>query len=68
MLNKFFRKSYDVGDKVKKYGKPGRSTDDKIIRCVRFSSRVTEATDTQSEYIIFIALPLLQWLRERASV
>ena len=42
----FFRKSYGLGDKVKKYGRTGRTTDDKIIWCVRFACSVTEAIDT----------------------
>jgi len=29
---------------------------------------ITEAIVTQSEYVILIALPRQQWLRERASV
>jgi hypothetical protein len=28
---------------------------------------ITEATNTHSEYVIFIAFTLQQWLRERAS-
>ena len=29
---------------------------------------ITKATDTHSEYVILIAFPLQQWLRERASM
>jgi hypothetical protein len=29
---------------------------------------ITKATDTPSEYVILIAFPLQQWLRERASL
>ena len=42
-------------------------TDDKIKRYVRFAYSVTEATDTHSEYVTLIAVPLQQWLGERAS-
>jgi hypothetical protein len=35
---------------------------------MRFACWLTKATDTQSEYIIRIAFPLQQWLRERASM
>ena len=31
-------------------------------------SWVPKATDTRSEYVIFIAFPLQQWLHERAPV
>jgi hypothetical protein len=30
--------------------------------------RITKATDTHSEYVIFIAFPWQQWLGERASM
>jgi hypothetical protein len=34
---------------------------------MRFACWITKATDTRSEYIILIAFPRQQWLRERAS-
>ena len=37
-----------------------------IIRYMRFVCWITEATNTHSECVILIALPLQQWLRERA--
>jgi hypothetical protein len=37
------------------------------IRRMRFACWVTKATDTHSEYVILIAFPRQQWLRERAS-
>ena len=33
-----------------------------------FASWLTKATDTHSAYAIFVALPLQQWLRERAKM
>jgi hypothetical protein len=36
--------------------------------CMRVAFRITEATNTPSEYVILIAFPLLEWLRERAAV
>jgi hypothetical protein len=33
---------------------------------MRFACWITKATDTHSEYVIFIAFPQQQWLRERA--
>ena len=38
------------------------------IRRMRIEYWITKATDTHSEYIILISFPLLQWLRERASI
>jgi len=35
---------------------------------MRIASRIPKATKTHSEYVIPIAFPLQQWLRERASV
>ena len=35
---------------------------------MRFGCWITEATDTDSEYVIYIAFPLQQWLHERASL
>jgi hypothetical protein len=35
---------------------------------VRFAYWVTKATYTHSEYVLFIAFPLQQWLHERASL
>ena len=51
-----------------KYGTAGQATDDNIIRRMRFACWITKATDTHSEYVILIAFPRQQWLRERASV
>jgi hypothetical protein len=38
------------------------------IWCLRIACCVAMATDTHSEYVIIKALPLQQWLRERASM
>ena len=38
------------------------------IRRMRFACWISEDPDTHSEYIIFIALPWKEWLRERALV
>jgi hypothetical protein len=51
---------------VEKYGRARQATDDNIIRRMRFACWITKATDTHSEYIILIAFPWEQWLRERA--
>jgi hypothetical protein len=53
---------------VEKYVRAGQATDETIIPCMRFSCWVTNATDTHTEYSIFIAFPRQQWLLERSSV
>ena len=47
---------------------PDRPTNDSIIRRLRFAWRIPRATDTHSEYVIHVAFPLQQWLREQAPV
>jgi hypothetical protein len=69
MFSNFFsRKSCRLWDNVEKYGTARQATDDNIIRRMRFTCWITTATDTHSEYVILIAFPQQQWLRERASV
>jgi hypothetical protein len=53
---------------VEKYGTVGQATDGNIIRRMRFAWWITKATDSHSEYVILIALPRKQWLRERAAM
>jgi hypothetical protein len=50
------------------YGTARQATDDNIIWCMRFACWITKATDTHSEYVICMASPVQQWLRERAFV
>jgi len=38
------------------------------IRRISFACWVNRATDTNSEYVIVIALPVQQWLHESASI
>jgi hypothetical protein len=64
----FFRKSCRLWDNVEKYGRARQATGDNIIRRMRFACWITKATDTHSEYVILIAFPRQQWLRERASI
>jgi len=40
---------------VEKYGTSRGATDDNKIRCMCFAWWVTKATETHSEYLIFIA-------------
>jgi len=54
---------------VKKYRiTAGQATDDNMTLRMRFTHWLTKATNTHSEYVILIAFPLQQWLRERASM
>jgi hypothetical protein len=56
-----------VYQNVEKYGTAGQTTDDNIIRYMRFACWVTKATETHSECVTLIAFPRQQRLRERAS-
>jgi hypothetical protein len=38
------------------------------IRNMRIACWIPDVTDTHSEYVILMALPLQQWLHERASM
>ena len=63
-----FRKSYRLWDRVEKYGSAGQATNDSIMQSIHSAYRLINTTDTHSEYVILIAFPLLQYLRERASI
>jgi hypothetical protein len=43
---------------VEKYGRARRVTADNIVWRMRFACWMSKATDTQLEYVIFIALPV----------
>jgi hypothetical protein len=45
---------------VEKYDRGGQATYDNITGRMRFTYCIIEATDTNSEHVIFIAFPLLQ--------
>ena len=51
-----------------KYAKARQATDDSKTRRMRIACQVAKATVTHSEYVIHIAFPRQQWLRERASI
>ena len=53
---------------MEKYVRHGHVTDDNITRHMRFACWIPKATNTHSEYVIFIAFPLQQWLYERVSM
>ena len=62
-----FRKSCILWDNMEKHciGKQAR---DDIIRRMRFAGWIPKATDTHSEYVIFIAFPPQHWFYERVSM
>jgi hypothetical protein len=62
----FSRKSCRLWDNVEKYGTARQATDGNITRRMRFACWIRHATNTHSEYVIFIAFPRRQWLCERA--
>jgi len=62
------RKSCLLWDNLERYCRGGQTTYDNIIRRMRIPCWITEATKSYSEYIIFIAFPLQQWLHERSSM
>jgi hypothetical protein len=64
----FFLKIVPFMRYVEKYGRAWQVTDDNTTRRMRFACRITKATDTHSEYVILIAFPRQQWLRERVSM
>jgi len=53
---------------LEKYATAGQATDDNMIRRMRFGCWITKATNTHSEYVTLLSLPLQQWLHERASM
>jgi hypothetical protein len=62
-----FRKLCGLWDNAKKIiVEPDRSQ--MKIWSLRFECWVPKATNTQSEYVIFISFPLQQWLQQRASM
>jgi len=62
----FFRKSYRLLDNVEKYCQARQATDDHMAYA-RYIL-VPKATNTHSEYVILVGLPLQKLLHERPSV
>jgi hypothetical protein len=63
----FFRKSCSLWDNVEKYGTARHVADGSIVRRMHKACWVTKSSDTHSEYVILLAFPWQQWLRERAQ-
>ena len=64
---KFFPYIVPFMRKFGKYGRARQVTDAYKTERVRFACWMTKATDTHSEYVIFIVVARQQWLRERYS-
>jgi hypothetical protein len=64
----FIRISYRLWGNVEKYVTARQTTDDSIIRRMRFACWITTATSAHSAYLILIAFPRQQRLRERAWI
>ena len=52
---------------LKKHGTAQQATDDNTIQRMHSVCRITKATNTNSEYVNFIAFPLQKRLNERVS-
>jgi hypothetical protein len=59
-----FRKSYRVCGRLEESGTTGQATHDNL----RIAYWIPKGTSTHSEYVMLVAFPMQQWLRERASV
>ena len=64
----FSRKTHRLWENVDNYCTAGHATGDETIWRMRFAWSVPKATNTHSEYVILIAFPLHQWLREHISM
>jgi hypothetical protein len=53
---------------VEEYGRAREATDNNIIRRMRIAGWIPKATNTYTEYVIFIVFPLQQRLHLRASI
>jgi hypothetical protein len=68
MYNNVFPKIVSLWGNVEKHGRARQATGGNIIRRMRFACWITKATDTHLEYVILIAFPRQQWLRECSSM
>ena len=53
---------------MEQYGRARQATDDNITRRKRIACCIPKATDKHTEYVILIAFPRQQWLRESAPM
>ena len=64
----FFLKVVPFMRKCEKYGTPRQAADGNMKWNMRIACWLIKATDTHSEFVIIIAFPRQQRLRERASI
>jgi hypothetical protein len=57
MNNNIFQKSFRLWDNVEQYGTAREAIDMNIAQRMRIAGCITQAKDTHSEYVIFIAFP-----------
>jgi hypothetical protein len=60
----FPRKSLRLLDNVEKYDRDRQATYNNIIRRMRTACCIPNATNARSQYVIIIAFPQQQWLRD----
>ena len=53
---------------MEKYSRARQAADDSIMRRMHPACWLPKATNTHSEYVLLIAFPPQQWLRERPSM
>jgi len=68
LFNTLFPKIVPFGGNVKRYGRTRLVTEENVMWRTRFTCWITKAADKHSEYLILIAFPRQQSLRERASI
>jgi len=68
IFNKFFWISCRLWGNVEKHGTARQVTDEDITLRMHIACWITKTTNTHSEYVIFIALPLQRWSRERSWI
>ena len=66
MFSNVSRNSCHSWDNVEKYARARQTTDDNIIRRMRYACCITKATNVHSEYIILPVFPQRQCLRKSA--
>ena len=67
-FNDFFLKATPFMRYVKKYCSAEEITDENTLRRKHFVRCVTQATNTHLDYVILIAFPIQERLRERSSI
>ena len=53
---------------MEKYCRAGQATDESITPLKHIAFWIPKATNTHSEYVVLIGVPLQKWLHEHASM